>query len=155
MLVPQPALLALAAKYEALIKLRRARDDERGAAAVSPSTKLALRHLSEAYPGCLRELDRCSLSQLTQRLADVHAAAHNTLAAPWIAWMWRYHELLRMALHAKRGTPQSPAALASFLAACQTPPAGRLVPLVFEQLEREAHTPASHLRDTLFPPRRR
>ncbi|MDX2024361.1 MAG: hypothetical protein SF187_29230 [Deltaproteobacteria bacterium] len=149
--LPRPALDAMAAKYEALIVLRRTRDGDANAK-VSAATKLELRRLSQVFPGCLKELDRCSLAVLTQRLEDVQAAKRHA-PAPWLKWMWRYHELLRVALDAKGGRPHAAPGLRAFLAACEAPPQGRLVPLVLEQLGHETHTPVAVLQDALFPPR--
>ena len=152
MLVPQPALVAMAAKYEALIALRTARDAD-GTASLSSDTKLELRRLSRAYPGCLRELDRCTLVVLQQRLADVQSPAATQQPAPWIAWMWRYHQLLGLALSVKRGNTLQLPELHAFEASCHAPPTGQIVPVVFEQLARETHTPVPVLQQTLFPPR--
>jgi len=153
--LPQTALVDLAAKYEALLKLRIARDESAGACAVSVGTKTLMRTLSQAFPGCLKELDRCSQAQLAQRVVDLRAAQEGAPVAEWIHWIWRYHDLLRVAFDMKRSGPvQPPADLSRFLAQCSSPPNGRLVPVVLAQVALEMNTPVEVINETLFPPRR-
>jgi hypothetical protein len=159
--VPQQAALAeLAVKYETLLRLRVARDQTELSRPVSKETKATLQSLSQAFPGCLRELDRCTSDQLLQRLEDVKLAQGGVRVAVWIPWVWRFHQLLRAALHAKRLTPeaqsqpQKETELSDFLKDCVRPAHGKLVPVVLAQLAHETNTPAAELSETLFPKRR-
>lgn len=144
----------LAAKYQALLALRASRD-QTGGEEVRAETKAVMRQLSQAFPGCLRELDLLTRDQLAKRLDAATLAASGHATAPWLAWMSRYHELLRLALAAKQGsTSDAPANLAAFLKQCADPPGGRLVPLVLTQLASEAEVSIDLLAHELFPKRR-
>lgn len=153
--LPQAALAELAAKYEALLQLRLGRDETAGACAVPIATKTLMRKLSQAFPGCLRELDRCSQALLAQRLNDLKLAQEGAAVSQWIPWIWRYHELLRVAFKIKRsGLAQPSNERSTFLAQCVSPPNGRMVPIVLAQLALEMNMPVEVINETLFPPRR-
>jgi hypothetical protein len=120
------------------------------ATADDPATRAALRAFAAEWPGALRELDTLPTSEIDQRLA---ACASNA-DEPWIAWMARYHELMRTALAIRRNEPP-PDVDDSFARAVLKPRHGRLNVAVFTQLAREFDTDARTIWDTLFPPRGR
>lgn len=109
--------LDLVRKYDALLALRAANL----AAPLSPEHRQRLRALAAEFPSALRELDALPTDLLEARR---HAAASAT-PPRWVAWMCRYHVLMREELDRRRTGDRERA------------PAGRLQRRVFETLARE------------------
>jgi hypothetical protein len=190
---------ALLRKYRQLTCWRAARDaeaDPTGTAAPgssspsssessswqgAPASRVALRALSEEFPGCLRELDVLGAAELRRRVAVLEgtpsAAAQATDAPDWMLWVAAYHRLMRAALAARRMMARAErlaglsgerlvhlrgAAMAiagelvddAFIQAVAAPPGGRLSPMVLGVLARQFNVPATHISNILFPPRR-
>jgi hypothetical protein len=164
---------ALLGKYRQLAEWRRMRD---GGTAVSSDRK-ALRALSVAFPGALRELDVLGLAELVRRMEVL--AAGRASDEPWLSWILAYHRLMRAALCAKqaagRTRPLSETARTAALAAAQAvvkgellgglvdeefasaaaqPAGGRLAVVVLRTLSRHFGVPAARISATLFPSRR-
>lgn len=161
------------AKYTELLRLRRGDLD-----GSIPDPRPAMALLASAFPGALREIDRCPMHELERRKAYLQGllepATHerDDNIEPWAPLGMRYHELLRGALEAKRWLATRPLkettrerfvqeagslrwgsdalTWASSLEAIATPPQGRLVNLVLEQLARENLRSAEELRTILF-----
>lgn len=106
-----PELLRLAAKYQALGELRRAR-----ARGEPIPDRQVFRALAAEFPGALHELDHLPLEEIDRRLVALTAAAAGGDAAEgteqaarvgwmgwmdWMGWMWSYHALMRAALYVK------------------------------------------------------
>lgn len=155
--LPPQALAALLEKYNQLVRLRAQRDSDPHGSATSVG-KLALRSLAQVYPGCLRELDRLPLTALRQRQAAVAEALAGGPVAPWMMWIWGYHQLLGAALAHKAGRPTVtipwPPLEPDFLAQALNPPGGRLSHVVMAELARQVGQPPDALAAALFPPRR-
>lgn len=153
---------ALAEKYEALHALRVRRDEE----GPHPPRE-ELRRWSQAFPGCLRELDRLSAEELATRAATLRAllaaaASGKTSPAPppWLAWIVRYHALLREELEkarppSKRRSPHEPAtpAASSEATTSGSLPSGPGV-RALRTLAREIGVEERIVAEVLFPPRR-
>ncbi len=137
---------ALARKYRRLIELRERRD---GALAGPATTRAELRSLAAEFPGALRELDTLGAPELRRRAAACAAAAAGT-GEPWMAWIDRFHELMRRALQARaRGTGADP-----FERAVLSPPGGRMLPVVVAAVAAAFGEPPDRVAATLFPSRR-
>jgi len=164
-------LNALARKYRTLVALRARRDQQPPAETQSqaqphsppppsePKTPAAvLRSLAREFPGCLRELDTLGAAELARRAARVaEAAAGGTATEPWMAWIARYHRLMRAALAIRRagGHPSDGAQMdAGFVADVMAPPDGRLGIVVLRRLARDFGVPAREIAAALFPVRR-
>ena len=161
------ARAALERKYAALVELRRRRD-----AGGDPAGGGALRGLAAEFPGCLRELDTLSLSELERRARACAAGAALAAAEPWIEWIAAYHALMRGALAARdperagpaRGDRQALAAVASraaglavdeaFVNDVLAPPHGRVSVVVLRALGARFGVPAATIAAALFPLRR-
>jgi hypothetical protein len=127
-------------------ELRAALDDNR----TQPLDRRAsLRALAAEWPGALRELDTLPTDEIERRLDACAAGADE----PWMAWMLRYHELMRAALAIRRG--ERPAVDEAFARAVRRPQHGRLNVVVFAALGRELGVAPRQAWDTLFPPRGR
>jgi hypothetical protein len=169
--VPADELRRLARKYETLAALRRAR--ARGEPVPAAPVFKAL---AREFPGCLNELDTLPLETIDARAAALARAADGEPVEPWMAWLSGYHALLRAALALKprvaRSTPplddaradrlaREASALAGvavstdFVRGVAAPPGGRLVALVYAELERWHRCPAATVRHALFPRSRR
>jgi hypothetical protein len=134
-------------------------------AAAGNESRDELRALAAEFPGALRELDRTPTEELERRLRACEGDGDGV----WVAWMARYHVLVRAALAAKRGGARSAdgasadvagadgasADVASAdVASADASGARRINDAVFAQLERETGVAAADLRRALFPPRR-
>ena len=160
---------ALLDKYRRQAEWRRIRD---GGGGVGPDRE-ALRALSIAFPGALRELDVLGLAEIVRRI-EVLATGRET-GEPWLPWIVAYHRLMRAALAAKRAAgrtrPLSEDARAAMLAAAREvagdevvddvfvstavqPAGGRLAVLVLRTLSGHFGVPAARISATLFPARR-
>lgn len=160
---------ALCDKYRRLAAWRRIRDGGSGAA----PDRAALRTMSLAFPGALRELDVLGLDELVRR-AEV-LAAEPASEEPWVPWIAAYHRLMRAALAAKgvaaRARPLSETTRAAmldaaraiggdalvdeeFVAAAARPAGGRLAIVVLRTLSGHFGVPAARISATLFPARR-
>jgi hypothetical protein len=137
---------ALAEKYQRLSALRARRDGD-GAAA----TRAELRALAAAFPGALRELDTLGAAELKRRADACAAALAGSPPEPWIAWIDRFHALMRRALAARaRGDgPRD-----RFERAVLSPPGGRMLPVVVSEVAGAFGVPAERVARALFPPRR-
>jgi hypothetical protein len=159
----------LARKYRTLVALRARRDQQRAEhpdpPPLSEKTPAAvLRSLAREFPGCLRELDTLGAAELARRaacLAEAATAGATSEAEPWIAWIARYHKLMRAALAARRdrgaGAQESCEGIevdAEFLAEVMAPPHGRLGIVVLRRLARDFGVPAREIAAALFPLRR-
>jgi hypothetical protein len=115
------------------------------------SARAELRALAAQFPGALRELDRLTTDEIDRR-ARVCADGPDE---PWMAWMARYHELMRAALALRRGAHGDDTATVddAFAVAITRPRHGRLNVVVFARLSVEFATPARDIWDTLFPRR--
>lgn len=137
---------ALARKYGRLVELRSRRDG-----AGPPASRDDLRALAAEFPGSLRELDTLGETELRRRAAACSSAADGGRVEPWMAWVDRFHELMRQALAARaRGGEGQDA----FERAALSPPEGRMLPLVLAQVAREFGEGADAVTAKLFPPRR-
>lgn len=171
--VPEPPtdqeLTGLADKYEVLVQLRMARDQD----APAPSRE-TLRTLSRRYPGSLRELDTLGLPELQRRATVARQAADGAPREPWMAWILAFHRLTAAALLVKRhrsaqrrGTMDPGASLdqvaatagfrlpAELIERLGHPPGGRLTPVVLQELALRFGVAPRELAETLFPSRRR
>lgn len=106
----------LVRKYDALLLLRATLTTP-----LSPEHRQRLRALAAEFPSALRELDALSTEVLLARRDDAASAT----PPRWVAWMCRYHALMRDELARRRAGARERA------------PAGRLQRRVFEQLARE------------------
>ncbi|HVY38076.1 MAG TPA: hypothetical protein VHM31_09075 [Polyangia bacterium] len=138
---------ALARKYRRLVDLRGRRDgDGSGPAA----TRAELRALAAEFPGALRELDTLGAAELRRRAEACAAAAAGGGVEPWMAWIDRFHGLMRRALQARaRGAGADP-----FECAVLAPPEGRMMPLVLGEVAAAFGEPLDRVAATLFPSRR-
>jgi len=163
----------LARKYRTLVALRARRDQQQGDRSDPPplserTPAAVLRSLAREFPGCLRELDTLGAPELARRAACVAEAATAGAARerepepePWIAWIARYHKLMRVALAIRRarGAQASEASErveidAEFVAEVMAPPDGRLGIVVLRRLARDFGVPAREIAAALFPLRR-
>ncbi len=166
-------LHALARKYRTLVALRARRDQHQPAEPnlppPPPSEKTpaaVLRSLAREFPGCLRELDTLGAVELARRAACVaEAAAAGEATEPWMAWIARYHRLMRAALAIRRaggdrgdagaGDPRDGVEVeAAFVADVMAPPDGRVGIVVLRRLARDFGVPAKEIAAALFPVRR-
>jgi hypothetical protein len=108
---------ALAAKYEALVRLRRRREalvaqgqvgfDERE----GPVRLGEMRALAAQFPGALRELEVHEATALERRAQVVRAAQRGEAAVPgWVELVVELHETLRAGLRVKRWLAETRAA---------------------------------------------
>jgi hypothetical protein len=138
---------ALARKYRRLVELRGRRD---GAGAGPPTTRADLRALAAEFPGSLRELDTLGAPELHRRAAACAAAAAGGAVEPWMAWIDCFHELLQRALAARaRGAGVDP-----FERAVLSPPDGRMLPVVIDEVAATFGEPRDRVAAALFPSRR-
>jgi hypothetical protein len=163
----------LTRKYQALLGLRRARDQRGDGAAEGGSAASALRDrlraLAQEFPGCLRELDTLGATELGRRVeALAQVAAGGGAPEPWMAWIAGYHALMRAALHLKGLPPATSDAAraraatqaagtpvdAAFAQAVRQPPQGRLGIVVLRTLGAQFGVPPTTIATTLFPRRR-
>ncbi len=138
---------ALARKYQRLVDLRGRRD---GAGA--PATRGELRALAAEFPGSLRELDTLGDAELRRRAAACAAAAAGAVGEPWMAWIDRFHTLMRQALAARARGGE---ARDEFERIVLAPPDGRMLPVIVAQIAREFGQAQGQVAATLFPSRRR
>ncbi len=145
--LPAARAQALARKYQRLVDLRARRDGDG-----EPATRGELRALAAEFPGSLRELDTLGDAELRRRAAACAAAAAGGAGEPWMAWIDRFHGLMRQALtaRARGGGPQD-----DFERTMLAPPDGRMLPAVVAQIARESGEAESEVAATLFPSRRR
>jgi hypothetical protein len=164
-----PAGLAqLARKYRALAELRGAR-----ARGEPIPGREVFRALAAEFPGALNELDNLPLAEIERRLSALTRALAGGPEERWMAWMHRYHALMRAALYVKprvarraelaaheasslaertaerAGVPVD----AAFVASVRAPPGGRLSRLVLERLAAEFAASPAVIREALFPRR--
>jgi hypothetical protein len=143
---PAAGPATLADKYHRMAALRR----RLGRGTPDPTARAELRALAHDWPGALRELDSLPTEELDAR-AQACADRH---PPPWVAWMERYHDLMRAALALRRGTAAAAAGVdADFADAVAAPGHGRLNVVVFARLALEFDTPARTMWDALFPRR--
>lgn len=163
------ALAALEDKYAQLLALRRARDATH---APPPDSRPVLRALSRRFPGCLRELDRLTETDLAERLAVVRGARAGAATPTWVRWVDAYHRVLAAALWirtkacddadspdrldrlAEGAAAFSPVANAAFVRAALQPPRGKLAPLILAEVGAAFGEDPHAIGDWLFPPRR-
>jgi len=125
----------------------------------STTARGELRRLASDWPGALRELDTLDTDEIDRRAAACAACASDDdpgPSEPWMAWMARYHELMRAALALRRGelpSPSDDAGHADFAQSVAAPGHGRLNVVVFARLAEETGRPARALWDALFPRR--
>jgi hypothetical protein len=160
-------LHALARKYRTLVALRARRDQQQQAQPHGPplserTPAAALRSLAREFPGCLRELDTLGARELARRAEQVEEAAEAGAAIePWMAWIARYHALMRAALEIRRnggrgaeGAGGDAEVDAAFVADVMAPPGGRVGIVVLRRLARDFGVPAGEIAAALFPVRR-
>jgi hypothetical protein len=173
------SVAALLRKYERLIVLRRRRDVLDASGEEWPSgegieRKAAFRELAEEFPGALRELE-LPVAVLQARAADVAAELATVEAGGRVERVWvrvaiAFHHRLAEMLAVKiwlarrigpRGqvTDEVIAALAAFLGRAVSreeletlhhPPGGRVVELVWRELEEQEGMSGVALREMLF-----
>lgn len=132
-----------------LPKYRRMRElRAEGARGDDAETRRALRALAVEWPGALRELDALPTAEIERR----ERACADGAAQEWMAWMARYHELMRAALGVRRGEDTSDE---EFAREVRKPRHGRLNVVVFARLAREFGVEARVIWDALFPRRGR
>jgi hypothetical protein len=162
--IPPSALHELAEKYRTLARLRREK-----ASGEDPPPRETFRRLAERFPGVLNELDTLTLEELDARARDLELAAAGAPVEPWMEWLWTFHALLRAALYAKR-RPVSDDEIdrlardasahagidveRGFIGRVSTPPGGRIVRLVLEEVGRRFACDGDRVRSVLFPRRR-
>ena len=137
---------ALARKYGRLVALRSRRDG-----GGEPATRAELRALAAEFPGSLRELDTLGDTELRRRAGACAAAAAGGPVEAWMAWIDRFHQLMRRALAARAS---GGAGDDDFERAMLSPPEGRMLPLAVAEVAREFDRPADQVAATLFPSRR-
>jgi hypothetical protein len=156
----ETALRALLRKYETLLTLRRTLPEGPLPSALRPT----LKQLADEFPGALRELDSIATEELEQRRDAVCAALKGGAQPSWMAPLFVYHTLMRLALDVRallragdraaalRLLGTSPFALEErFLDALDAPPRGRMSAVVFELLCRLYGREMAELRRALFP----
>ncbi len=136
--LPRACLEALARKYQHLVALRGRRDGDGPAA-----TRAELRALAAEFPGALRELDTLGTAELARRSAACAAALRGGAEEPWMAWIDRFHALMRQALEARAGGAVPPTEN------------GRTLPVIVQQVAAAFGVPPDLVAATLFPSRRR
>lgn len=114
-----------------------------------PHARAVLRAFAAEWPGALRELDALPTDEIERRAHACEVAED----APWIAWMARYHELMRAALAIRRGDEAVRASDEDFARAVRRPRHGRLNVVIFAELAREFGVEARTIWDALFPRR--
>ncbi len=112
--------------------------------------RAALRALAAEWPGALKELDTLPTEEIERRVQACRAGADE----PWMAWMARYHALVRAALAVRRGERPDDVDDA-FVRAVQKPRHGRINVIVFAELAREFERDPKEIWDALFPARGR
>ncbi len=158
-------LHALARKYRTLVALRARRDQHQQARPHEPpplserTPAAVLRSLAREFPGSLRELDTLGAAELARRAARMEdAATAGAATEPWMAWIARYHSLMRAALAIRReggrGAEGAAEVDAAFVADVMAPPDGRLGIVVLRRLGKDFGVPAREIAATLFPLRR-
>jgi hypothetical protein len=168
MRVTREALVALHAKYSEMLRLRLANTEGGEEEPVARRADLASR-----FPGALREIDELPLEEIRARLAALDAAAAGGDAAPWMLAVWRFHELTRAILAAKRWIgarratddaaalepppepPEDARPWIDDLARVARPPGGKLSKLVLERLGRELSVTPEEASALVFPWSRR
>jgi hypothetical protein len=170
------SLSRLLRKYHTLLTLRSRRDVVEAAGAdwseaEGADRREAFRRLAEEFPGALRELE-LPAEVLAARVAEVseELARGGAVERTWVRVAIGFHERLAAALAAKgwlarrigpRGTVTDEVieAMAAFLGrgvsreeaeALHHPPGGRVVDLVWRELEAEEGLPRDTLREMLF-----
>jgi hypothetical protein len=168
-------LRALATKYRDLADLRARRDAMQAAGRPFSEDELrrrrdAFRALSLSFPGALRELEELPLAALVARASAVaeEAEAMSTgrpLRRHWVVVVLDYHETLTRLLAAKawlsrrlgRAGALTPAVAAEYpalgpaeLEAVRRPPDGRLLALVWAELQRRHQLPRERLEQMIF-----
>lgn len=144
--LPKERVEALARKYGRLVELRSRRDG-----GGVPAARDELRALAAEFPGSLRELDTLGDAELRRRAGACAAAVSGGDAEPWMAWIDRFHQLMRRALAARASGGDGDD---DFERAVLSPPEGRMLPLVLAEVSREFDCPADQVAATLFPSRR-
>lgn len=132
----------LVAKYEEILRLRRA-----GSAESAAQARPALRALAREFPGALRELDALPMGEIEGRLAALRATASGAPPAPWMRVQESYHRHFRGALALKAAMAQGAldadaldpeaATWLALRAVVHRPPGGRLGPLVIGRVADE------------------
>ncbi|NOU32699.1 MAG: hypothetical protein HOO96_32745 [Polyangiaceae bacterium] len=138
----------LVAKYEEILRIRRAAPGE-----TALEARPALRALALEFPGALRELDALPEGEIEARIAALQAVASGAPEAPWMRVLESYHRHFRGALGLKRALAAGSlealdAGAVSWLphrAAVHRPPGGRLKPLVIGRVAEELGMSASHV----------
>jgi hypothetical protein len=115
------------------------------AANAGNESRLELRALATDFPGALRELDGMATEEITRRLAACERAAAGDEGEPWIAWVARYHELVRELLAARQKDAQ----------ALGRRRGEHVNAAVLARLAEELSVTPEELRAVLFPPRAR
>ena len=166
-MLPSPAvLLRLAAKYQALGDLRRAR-----AQGGAVPERAVFKALADEFPGCLNELDTLPLETIDARAEALNAAAAGGAVLDWMIWLAGYHALLRAALRVRIRSTRAPriddaraqdlaedaaahsgAAIdPAFVQAVMRPAGGRIIPIVYERLAALHGAEAATIKRALFP----
>jgi hypothetical protein len=124
-----------------------------GAGGEDAAARAALRAFAAEWPGALKELDTLPTAEIERRVR----ACRDGSDEPWLAWMARYHALMRAALAIRRGEPpREDDAVDDELARAVTRPRhGRINVAVFAALAREFDRDAKEIWDALFPARGR
>jgi hypothetical protein len=136
-----------------LPKYERMRELRAGAAhGKDAESRAALRAFAAEWPGALRELDALPSDEIERRARSCAGGDDE----PWMAWMARYHELMRaaLAIRGQRATSEDASDVdEEFARAVRRPRHGRLNVVVFAQLGREFDVAARAIWDALFPRR--
>jgi hypothetical protein len=96
-------LLALAAKYDAMGALRRAR-----AAGGDVADRRDLAALAKRFPGVLRELELLPDEAIETRTAGIARALATGVAEPWMTWLYELHATLAFAIAMKTALGRRP-----------------------------------------------
>lgn len=120
----------LVRKYEALLHLRATLSTP-----LSPAHRHQLRVLAREFPSALRELDTFSTEALQTRRNEAASAT----PPAWVAWMCRYHTLMREELERRRTGDRERAT------------SGRLQHRVFTQLATEFEVAIETIWEAVLP----
>lgn len=122
-----------------------------GAGDGDAEARAVLRAFAAEWPGALKELDTLPTDEIERRVQACRAGADE----PWMAWMARYHALVRAALALRRGERPDDEVDDAFVRAVQKPRHGRINVIVFAELAREFTRDPKEIWDALFPARGR
>jgi hypothetical protein len=154
------ALRALLLKYETLLTFRYTLPS----GPLAPALRPTLKRLSEDFPGALRELDAMPTIALEERRTALLRALSGGVQSSWMAPMFTFHILMKLALAARMRLREGDRAGAlgliaaapvpldeNFIDAITTPPTGRMSEVVLDLVARLLGRERGELKRELFP----